>query len=93
MTEDAKVAGLTDLVQVIETGSNDIGVNFELASDEFRKAFEVADLILAKGHGNFETCSDMPFDIYFLLKAKCAVVAREVGVKIGVFKHQQESMK
>lgn len=92
--EDAKFAGITDLVRVIETGSNDIGVNFDLVSDEFRKVFEAADLLLAKGHGNFETCSNLPYNIYFLLIAKCNVVAQELGVKTGeiVFKHQQKSI-
>jgi uncharacterized protein with ATP-grasp and redox domains len=87
--EDADVIGLTNLVNVIETGAADIGVNFANVSDEFRAAFESADLILAKGHGNFETCNDRPENAYFLLKAKCTMVADELGVNLGdiVFKH------
>lgn len=87
--EDADAVGLTGLVRVIETGAADIGVNFANVSDEFRTAFLTADCILAKGHGNFETCNDRPENCYFLLKAKCTMVADELGVTLGdiVFKH------
>lgn len=86
--EDARVAGLTDLVRVIETGSDDIGINWNRVSGEFMKAFEAADMVIAKGHGNYETCEDRPGNFYFLLKAKCDVVARQLGVRLGdiVFK-------
>lgn len=86
--EDARAVGMTDLVPVIETGSDDIGVNWRNVSDEFRGAFESADVIVAKGHGNFETCNDRPENIYALLKAKCEMVADELGVRVGdiVFK-------
>ena len=89
--EDAEVSGMTKLTMVIETGSDDIGVNLANSSREFRKVFRAADIVLAKGHGNFETCDDLPGNIYSLLKAKCDVVARELGVKLGdiVFKKKR----
>jgi len=90
MMEDAQIAGITEIVPVIETGSDDIGINFERVSEKFRRTFDNADFILAKGHGNYETCSELPYNIYFLLKAKCNVVAKELGVNEGdiVFKRQ-----
>jgi uncharacterized protein with ATP-grasp and redox domains len=93
MMEDAKTAGLTERVPVIETGSGDIGVNLENASAEFLRAFDSADLILAKGHGNFESCEDLDRNFYFLLKAKCEVVARALGVRCGdiVFKKSRRA--
>ncbi len=81
--EDAAVAGLTELVEVIETGSNDIGINWKNVSGRFMKAVRNADVILGKGHGNFETCHDRPGNFYFLLKVKCRMVADELGVKVG----------
>jgi damage-control phosphatase, subfamily I len=88
LMEDARTTGITDLVPVIETGADDIGINLERSSPAFKKALAEADVIIAKGHGNFETCNDLPGNFYFLLKAKCAVVARELGVPLGaiVFK-------
>jgi len=86
--EDAEISGLTSLVKVIETGSDDIGVNWAKASAQFKQAFKSADIIISKGQGNFETCAARRENIYFLLKAKCELVARELGVNEGdiVFK-------
>jgi len=88
--EDALVAGITELVPVIGTGSDDIGVNFDRASEEFLAAFHNADFVLAKGQGNYETLEGYPKNIYFLLKTKCMVIARALGVDNGdiIFKHQ-----
>jgi uncharacterized protein with ATP-grasp and redox domains len=81
--EDAEAVGLTDVARVIETGSGDIGVNWERASVEFKKTFRAADIVLAKGQGNFETLDETPGEIFFLLKAKCPEVAAELGVAEG----------
>lgn len=88
---DAVAAGLPKLCTVIETGSADIGVNWKNVSSEFRRRIRDADLVLAKGHGNFETCTGQPGTYYFLLKAKCAMVAEELGVRVGdiVFKREK----
>ena len=88
---DARMAGLTRIVPVITTGSDDIGVHWDHVSSEFRQAFESADLIISKGHAKFETCTGQPGNIYFLLKTKCRIVAAELGVKLGdlVFAHQR----
>ena len=87
--EDAEAVGLCRLTRVITTGSDDIGVRWPNVSHEFAEAFGAADVILAKGHGNFETCCSRPENLYFLLKAKCELVAAELGVRLGdvVFKH------
>lgn len=92
---DARVAGLTKLTKVIETGGNDVGVDWSNVSREFMAAVRAADVILAKGHGNFETCDERPENFYFLLKTKCEMVANILNVKLGtlVFKksHKQFS--
>jgi hypothetical protein len=49
----------------------------------FRRRFEAADLIIAKGQGNYETLSDVPADIFFLFKVKCPVIAEHVGQPVG----------
>ena len=87
--EDAEFAGITALCPVIETGSNDIGVGWRNVSRTFRRHVRGADILLGKGHGNFETCVGKRGNYYFLLKAKCDIVAAELGVKMGatVFKH------
>ena len=59
------------------------------------KTVNKADIILAKGHGNFETCDDRPENFYFLLKIKCEMVANQIGGNLGelVFKHSHKRRK
>jgi uncharacterized protein with ATP-grasp and redox domains len=81
--EDAEVAGLGDLVEVIDNGSDAPGTILADCSEDFRLHFDAADLIIAKGQGNFETLSDEAANIYFLLKVKCPVIAAHVGLPVG----------
>ena len=78
--EDAEYVGLTDIVNVIDTGSNGIGIKWDDVSDEFRTAYERADIIISKGQGNYETMCHLDREIYFLLMAKCETVAAMLGV-------------
>ncbi|MCK4550699.1 MAG: DUF89 family protein [Candidatus Aenigmarchaeota archaeon] len=38
------------------------------------------DMVISKGQGNYERLSDIDANIYFLLIAKCAVIARDLNV-------------
>ncbi len=80
---DAQMVGLTDLVEVIDNGADAPGTILELCSDAFRKRFDAADLIISKGQGNFETLNDSDRDIFFLLRPKCAVLARHLDCELG----------
>jgi damage-control phosphatase, subfamily I len=77
--EDAKAAGLAEMVLVVDTGSDVPGVILDECSDEFRRHFESADLIISKGQGNYETLDEADAPIWFALKIKCPVIARAVG--------------
>jgi uncharacterized protein with ATP-grasp and redox domains len=84
--EDAKFINLTDLVNVIES-NNAPGIILSEATNEFRKQFlKENGVILSKGQGNFESLYGMDIakkDVYYLLKAKCNLIERIFGVKIG----------
>ncbi len=81
--EDAEFAGLTEKTEVIDNGSDGPGTILETCSQTFRDRFEDADLIIAKGQGNYETLSDVDKNIFFVLKAKCPVIARDLGCEVG----------
>ncbi|MEN8126958.1 MAG: ARMT1-like domain-containing protein [Planctomycetota bacterium] len=81
--EDAECVGLTEIAEVVDNGSDAPGTILETCSQDFRDRFEKADLIIAKGQGNYETLSDLDKNIFFILKAKCPVIARDIGCKIG----------
>ena len=49
----------------------------------FKKNFEEADLVIAKGQGNFETMNEYSKPIAFLFLAKCPVVTRLLGCGIN----------
>jgi len=82
--EDAEAAGLTELVEVIDNGTDIPGTVLEACSDAFRERFDAADLIISKGQGNYETLSDCHREgLFFLLKAKCSMIARDLGCEVG----------
>ncbi|MFW9828048.1 MAG: DUF89 domain-containing protein [Candidatus Thorarchaeota archaeon] len=84
--EDAKFIGLTELVKVIES-NNAPGIILSDATNEFKKYFlKEKGVILSKGQGNFESLYGMNIpkkDVYYLLKAKCNLMERIFGVKLG----------
>jgi uncharacterized protein with ATP-grasp and redox domains len=82
---DARVAGLYQVAEVIDNGSDAPGTILRECSTAFRERFESADVIIAKGQGNFETLADGPGNIFFLLKIKCPVVAAHTGLGIGTY--------
>lgn len=74
--EDAEEIGLTDLVNVIGNGSNVGGTWIPGISSESRELLYNADLIIAKGQGNFETLNDCGLNIYYLFLCKCDLFQR-----------------
>ena len=77
------MTGLTEVVNVIDNGSDAPGTILESCSETFRHRFDEADLVIAKGQGNYETLSDVDKDIFFILRAKCPVIAQHLGCEIG----------
>jgi len=87
LEEDAEFAGINKIADII-TYDNDQristpGVVMEYASDEFKRAYEKADMVISKGQGNYEGLSDTNRRVFFLLVAKCPLVARDIGSNVG----------
>lgn len=80
---EAEKIGITDLVNVITTGENTPGVTMEDTSDEFKKALDKADLVIAKGQGNYESLSNIQKPAFFILRVKCPVVAKDINAPTG----------
>lgn len=80
---DACSTRLSERWPVIDNGSDVPGTDLSTCSDSFRKAFEQADLVIAKGQGNYETLNDVDHPIFFLLKVKCPVIARDLKCEVG----------
>lgn len=76
-------AGFTRIMKnIITTGTNTPGLDLELASEEFCGIFRGVDLVLAKGMGYYETLPEIKERgaVFHVLMAKCAPVARSLGV-------------
>jgi len=81
--EDAINSGLDEVARIFSSGCDAPGVIPNRCSEEFIDLFQRADLIISKGQGNYETLSGEQKPIFYLLKAKCPVIARDLGVKQG----------
>ena len=88
---DAEDTGLVELAEVIDNGSDAPGTILSDCSKPFVDCFNEADLIVSKGQGNYETLSEVDKDIYFLLKVKCPVIARDIGCEMDslVLRHSR----
>jgi uncharacterized protein with ATP-grasp and redox domains len=81
---EAYEAGIEKICSVMDSGVPTPGFVYDLASEEAKKMFDTADLVLAKGMGNYECMTPQQrSDICFLLKVKCSVVARSLNREIG----------
>lgn len=74
--KDAEEVGLTSLVKVIGNGSNVAGTWMPGINEESRILLEQADVIIAKGQGNFETMNDCGLNVYYLFLCKCDLFQR-----------------
>lgn len=81
--EDAQKSGLGPVARIISSGCDAPGTIIKRCSQEFRDIFRTADVIVSKGQGNLEGLSDERGRIFFLLKAKCPVIARQLGTEVG----------
>ncbi len=86
--KEARELKLDEVSNLISSGCHAPGMLMEQASDEFLKVFNNADIIISKGQGNYEGLSNVESQIFFLLKAKCSLIARLLEVEEGslVFK-------
>ena len=81
--EEALCAELDRVAQLISTESKIPGTIVSECSPTFQKLFWEADVVISKGQGNYETLSDEAREIFFLLKAKCPMIAKSLGVPLG----------
>lgn len=83
--QDAIDSGVDKYATIMSSGSNFPGTVLKGCSKEFLDIFESADVVISKGQGNFETLSECGREIFFILKAKCPVVARLLDVEVSSY--------
>lgn len=80
---DAEQTGLTAICEVIDNGGAFVGSPLDRVPARFLERMRRADVILGKGQGNYETVDDFPGDVFFILRAKCHVIAKHMGADFG----------
>jgi damage-control phosphatase, subfamily I len=79
--EDAKMVQMQEAAEVISNGDGSLGTVIEKTSTAFRDVFYKADVIIAKGQGNYESLSEIDRNaVFFLFMAKCDAVASSLNV-------------
>jgi uncharacterized protein with ATP-grasp and redox domains len=91
--EDAIASGLDEVAKISSSGTTAPGVLLELCHSSFIEKFTDSEFIISKGQGNYEGLSDTNAPIFFLLKAKCPVIADHLGVKENdiIFKYNEHA--
>ena len=79
--KEAKQIGIDKIAKIISSGTTAPGTILGLCNKDFIQIFNDADMIISKGQGNYEGLSGINRSIFFLLKAKCPVIARNIGVR------------
>lgn len=83
---DATYVGINLVADVISNGYDAPSTIFECCSQEFKEIFMQADVIIAKGQGNFEGLfTNSPKNFFSLLMVKCDVIADALAVLKGDF--------
>lgn len=78
---DAKEIGLCGIVNVIENGTDIPGTQLNKINEESKKVIDSADLIIAKGQGNFETLFGCGKNIYYIFLCKCDLFTRRFNME------------
>ena len=83
LMKDAYDCGIDKVAKVISNGAEVPGTILKFCSEEFIEVFNRAEFIISKGQGNYESLSNTKKGVYFLLRAKCPVIARHADVDVG----------
>lgn len=69
--EDAAYAGIDQLARIVSNGAPIPGTVYKMLPQEARRVLDSADVILAKGQGNYESLSHQGRHIFYAFLCKC----------------------
>jgi hypothetical protein len=83
--KEALEIGLDEVATLVESGAEAPGAQEKSMSTELARVYSKASIVISKGQGNLEGLSSAEREVFFLLMAKCEVIASFLGVKKGSF--------
>ena len=81
--KEAGYIGIDKFCNVMSSGCECPGLILENADKDFIEHYEKADIIISKGQGNLEGLSGVKDNIFYLLQAKCDLIADILKVDTG----------
>ena len=78
--EDALQVGLDKVAKLSDNGSDVAGTCLNEISKEAKEKIDSADVIIAKGQGNFETMRYCNKNVYYVFMCKCMMFAERFNV-------------
>ena len=90
--EDALQVGIDTCGKVIPNGTNIAGTYIPWLSAEAKAEMDEADILIAKGQGNFESLHGCSLNIYYLFLCKCQWFMERFGLPqySGVFINEKD---
>jgi len=89
---DAEEIDLVKMVNVIENGTDIPGTQLNKINRKSREIIDNADLIIAKGQGNFETLFGCDKNIYYIFLCKCDLFVNRFNMEKfnGIFANEKD---
>ena len=79
--EDAVQVGLCEVAKVTGNGCGVAGTPLAYVDEQTRRLLDEADVILAKGQGNFETMHGCGLNVYYSFLCKCDWFQQRFGME------------
>ena len=91
--EDAVQTGLDKAARIVNNGCGVAGTPLDYVGEEARGLLKEADVILAKGQGNFETMHGCGLNVYYSFLCKCDWFQKPFGMEKnkGMFVRERSS--
>lgn len=85
--EDAVYVGIDHLAEIVSSGSSAAGTIYHMLSSEAKNTLDRADVILAKGQGNYESLCGQGRHVFYSLLCKCDLFTERFHVPklTGIF--------
>lgn len=80
---DAKFAGIHEIAEIKTVSNGEPGTGPRRNSKRFISWLKTRDVVISKGQGNYESLSEADANIFFLLRVKCPMIARDIGAPVG----------
>ncbi|MCR5733106.1 MAG: ARMT1-like domain-containing protein, partial [Lachnospiraceae bacterium] len=78
--DDARYTGLDKVADILSNGEAIAGTIYDMMPEDSKNALDEADVILAKGQGNYESLSGQGRHIFYEFLCKCDLFTSRFGV-------------